>query len=220
MSTRSELAEAAWRRRSQSESGGFPAEGRRFNVAAGARLTQSAAEADGAAVCLLCRGFVVGGATLQDGRRQLFRVFAPGEPIWPTLLSSSDFWAEALTDVEAQSFVLADAAGQRELYGGALAAALAHCALLGRFTAIERLATFLVDLADRLGEPNGYGLSVALPITRQVIGDILGLTPETVSRLLARLRDEGAIETPSRDRIDLLDVARVDAYLPLSGSAV
>lgn len=65
-----------------------------------------------------------------------------------------------------------------------------HMLLLGRKDAIERVAAFLLEMDDRLA---GAG-NMTLPMSRRDIADYLGLTLETVSRALARLRRAGALD--------------------------
>lgn len=82
--------------------------------------------------------------------------------------------------------------------------------LLGRKSAMEKMATFLIEMSDRLvdkscstaGLPND---KITLPFGRQQIADILGLTIETVSRLLTRLKGDGVIDLPSRRDIIIRD---------------
>ena len=68
-----------------------------------------------------------------------------------------------------------------------------HMLLLGRKSAEEKVATFLVSFAQRLGAGPGGRVAFRLPMTRQDMADYLGLTIETVSRTLTRLRQEGLI---------------------------
>jgi CRP/FNR family transcriptional regulator, anaerobic regulatory protein len=95
-----------------------------------------------------------------------------------------------------------------------LAAAQEQMLLLGRKTARERLASFLVALgqphacAARPPQPDG-ALRVALPMSRQDIADYLGLTIETVSRTLTRLRQEGLIAVPDASAVLLREPARL-----------
>lgn len=78
--------------------------------------------------------------------------------------------------------------------------------LLGRKSAGERLAAFLLDMAERLGSEDADGnVRFELPFGRQDIADLLGLTIETVSRQITRLRDDGVIATPDRRGIVILD---------------
>ncbi|RWK65711.1 helix-turn-helix domain-containing protein [Mesorhizobium sp.] len=75
-----------------------------------------------------------------------------------------------------------------------------HLLVLGRQNAIERVAAFLVDMAERQG-----GLrQVELPMSRMDIGDYLGLTIETVSRVFTRLKDKGVIRLPSLRSIEIV----------------
>jgi CRP/FNR family transcriptional regulator, nitrogen fixation regulation protein len=69
--------------------------------------------------------------------------------------------------------------------------------LLGRKTAEERLASFLLGMAGAC--PPGH--VVELPMSRQDIADYLGLTIETVSRTFTHLENTAAIELPSSRRI-------------------
>ena len=85
-----------------------------------------------------------------------------------------------------------------------------HMLLLGRKTALERVASFLRDMTIRGGcDAAGW---VALPMGRADIADHLGLTVETVSRTMTQLRRDGVIDIlPGkiilRDRRALADAA-------------
>ena len=70
--------------------------------------------------------------------------------------------------------------------------------LLGRRTACEKVASFLLDAADRT-----TGEFVTLPMGRQDMADYLGLTIETVSRMVTQLQADGIVrfETCRRFRI-------------------
>ena len=64
-----------------------------------------------------------------------------------------------------------------------------HMLLLGRKTAMERVATFLMETDRRLAVAG----MIALPMCRRDIGDYLGLTLETISRALSQLHGEGVL---------------------------
>jgi CRP/FNR family transcriptional regulator len=82
--------------------------------------------------------------------------------------------------------------------------------LLGRKTASEKIATFLLDMSDRFGETGCAPLRrpakrFTLPFSRQQVADVLGLTIETVSRQFTRLKQDGVIDLPSRREVEVLD---------------
>lgn len=72
-----------------------------------------------------------------------------------------------------------------------------HSLLLGRRSASQKVAAFLVDMADRGAD----GDKIDLAMARQDIADYLGLTIETVSRTLSQLERDGMIALPSARRV-------------------
>ena len=78
--------------------------------------------------------------------------------------------------------------------------------LLGRMNAGQKVASFLLELTDRLGKAGAGGETfVTLPLSRQQIADVLGLTIETVSRQFSEMRNLGLIETSGRSLVTILD---------------
>lgn len=149
---------------------------------------------------------------LSDGRRMIesFRFTGDSFGIEPTEQHSLS--AEAVTDTEIvatpRTLVVrrseSDQAFSRELWHAAvaeLAEARKHMLVLACQSAIERVGSFLVEIAER----NGTGDAVNLTMCRQDIADYLGLTIETVSRTITELAERGAIEVPSARRILLRD---------------
>jgi len=91
-----------------------------------------------------------------------------------------------------------------------LVAAQEQMLLLGRKTARERLASFFL-MQSRHGLPCGHARDrFTLPMTRGDIADYLGLTMETVSRTLTRLRSENLIEMVSLNEMLVLDQAALE----------
>lgn len=141
---------------------------------------------------------------LADGRRQIAEFFLPGEVFGLHARAVHQASAEAVTDCEVVA-VRRSQLSERSLNDGATAHKLLaltlhqllrseqHMLILGRKTASERLAWFLMDMAERIPAPN----RVELPMSRQDIADYLGLTIETVSRTMTQLQDEGVIELPT-----------------------
>lgn len=75
-----------------------------------------------------------------------------------------------------------------------------HMMLLGRKTAKEKVATFLLDMARRVSNDDHF----ELPMQRTDIADHLGLTIETVSRTLTQFAREGFIELAAASRLVVL----------------
>jgi CRP-like cAMP-binding protein len=88
-------------------------------------------------------------------------------------------------------------------------AAQNHLLMLGRQTAKERLASFLMLFVTRSGAQNGEAFD--LPMGRQDIADYLGLTIETVCRTLAELKVEKLISIPSRHELIVHDAGSLRA---------
>lgn len=82
--------------------------------------------------------------------------------------------------------------------------------MLGRMTADERLASCLVSFGKRSARLGGDGREFMLSMSRQDIGDYLGLALETVSRLFTRFREDGLIEVDGR-HLRVRDHARLHA---------
>ena len=86
--------------------------------------------------------------------------------------------------------------------------------LLGKKTATERIATLLLEMSARLGETGCAADksdldSFELPLDRQQMGDVLGLTIETVSRQLSLLKAGGVINLPDRRTVAIQDRPRL-----------
>jgi CRP/FNR family transcriptional regulator, nitrogen fixation regulation protein len=150
---------------------------------------------------------------LEDGRRQVGEFLIPGDVFgWETGPDHA-FGAEAVTPAVLYRFQLrtleeravTDSGFARQLRQHAAAQMRrmrGQLVLLGRKTAFERIASFLVDMGERLhgiGEP-----AIELPMSRTDIADYLGMTIETVCRGLSELRQRGTIAV-ERSRIVIRD---------------
>jgi CRP/FNR family transcriptional regulator, nitrogen fixation regulation protein len=134
-----------------------------------------------------------------DGRRQVGDFYYKGDLFGLETGPEHRFSAEALSDctvmVVKRSSVRAFS-GDAELDRAILMATSQelertqeHLMLLGRKNAQEKVAGFLMSLAGR--EPED---TVDLPMGRQDMADYLGLTIETVSRMLTQLQDNAVVE--------------------------
>jgi len=158
---------------------------------------------------------------LPDGRRQIVGFALPGDFLGMTTAGRHDFSADAIGPVTICQFskaTFARFAQDRasllrrinELAVRELNLARDHMVLLGRRSAEEKVATFLVGWRDRLSQLKAASDMVPLPMSRQDIADYLGLTIETVSRTFTKLEREGVIEIIPGG-ICLLDAARAEA---------
>jgi CRP/FNR family transcriptional regulator len=154
---------------------------------------------------------------LPDGRRQITGFSHSGDFLGLAVSHNYAFSAEALEPLRFCRFtrkalraVLDDFPAMEkrllEVASQELVMAQEQMLLLGRKTARERVASFLLD-QERLHRPrdDGQPEPIRLPMTRGDIADYLGLTIETVSRTFTRLKTEGLIALPAIDRVALLD---------------
>jgi CRP/FNR family transcriptional regulator, anaerobic regulatory protein len=158
---------------------------------------------------------------LPDGRRQIVGFALPGDFLGMTTAGRHGFSADAIGPVRICQFSKASFARFaqdranllrriNELAVRELNQARDHMVLLGRRSAEEKVATFLVGWRDRLLPLRGPSEMVPLPMSRQDIADYLGLTIETVSRTFTKLEREGVIEIVPGG-VCLLDAARAEA---------
>ncbi|MDA9435771.1 Crp/Fnr family transcriptional regulator [Bradyrhizobium sp. CCBAU 51627] len=158
---------------------------------------------------------------LPDGRRQIVGFALPGDFLGMNMSGRHNFSADAIGAVTACQFAKVPFGRfiedrphllQRinELAIRELSQARDHMVLLGRRSADEKVATFLLGWRERLVSVKGSSNIVPLPMSRQDIADYLGLTIETVSRTFTKLERHGAIEIV-HGGICLRDPARVEA---------
>jgi CRP/FNR family transcriptional regulator len=140
----------------------------------------------------------------EDGRRQIAAFLTAGDLFGWVEEGEYRFSAEAVTDAKVEKFsrrridqaTTADPAMGRRIMAvlsAQLACAHQHVVLLGRLTAYERVATFLLDLARRRRQPGRDDRNVELAMNRRDLADYLGLTVETVSRVMNGLKRKGLI---------------------------
>lgn len=156
---------------------------------------------------------------LPDGRRQITGFATAGHFIGLASLETNMVSAEAIEPVQLCRFSRANLramfteypALERKLLDVAmheLVLSQQQMLLLGRKTALERIASFLIGWAQRqeicgAGKLPRPGAKLTLPLSRTDLADYLGLTIETVSRSLSQLKKDGLIEIPSIHEIIL-----------------
>ena len=162
------------------------------------------------------RGAVRTYKLLNDGRRQIAAFHLPGDVFGLDAGSIHRLTAEAIGETTVRLVKrrsLEAVAGSNVqvahnlwmMTASDLRHAEDHMLLLGRKTAMEKVATFLLEMDRRLAKAG----MMALPMCRRDIGDYLGLTLETVSRALSQLSDQGILVFSSARQIVLRNRQRL-----------
>lgn len=170
---------------------------------------------------VITRGALRAQKTSGDGRRQILDFLFAGQFIGMPSGQTYHFDAEALTEAEVCRFdrrkleevmtkFPAVEKGYRAGTARQLETAYDHAYSLGRRTAMERVAAFLLDLHASSCPKTSTGV-LKLPMTRSDIADFLGLTLETVSRAFSRVKSLGVIRLPSAQEVEIRDVERLKA---------
>jgi CRP-like cAMP-binding protein len=155
---------------------------------------------------------------LNDGRRQIISFRFAGDILGFEAGSERHYGAEAVTSVRIRSLDQTSAYRRLRdeptlvpqlvsLLSRELENARGQIAVLNRRAAIEKLAAFILELHRRQGETG----SVDIPLSRTDIADFLGLTIETVSRNLTKLRTKRIIQLPHVHRLVIIDMDRLEA---------
>ena len=150
---------------------------------------------------------------LADGHRQICDFHLAGDLVGFTTGGEHDFSAEAIADCvlvryrrrDVDVLIEADPAFARELQemtAKGLNSAYAHLVRLCHRSAHDRVARFLISMAERTQSQNGW---IELPMSRCDIADYLGMAHETVSRAFTQLKKAGVIVEPTLNRIRLID---------------
>ena len=167
---------------------------------------------------------IVGGVVrlckhLPDGRRQIAQFLFPGEYFSFITIGDHGFSAEAVVEVVLLSFpqkhverLCQDHPRVRlrlfQLLSQRVHDIQNHLTIVGRQTAKERVAAFLLLLSQRLST---NGTHFAVPMNRQDIGDYLSLTMETVSRTLSLLKTARLVSAPDLHKLEVRDIAALQA---------
>jgi CRP/FNR family nitrogen fixation transcriptional regulator len=149
---------------------------------------------------------------LADGRRHIAEFCFAGDYFGLPPAGMRVFSAEAIGDVvvmrypqrAADRLIDQDPRLARRLCDVTLrdlAHAQTRMLLLGRMTAAERVASFLLEISERRDARRAFDL----PMSRMDIADYLGLTIETVCRVLSAMKRDGVIAIPTPHRIEIRD---------------
>lgn len=180
-------------------------------------------EADEAAnVYSLTAGLLRLSKLLPDGRRQIAGFLFPGDFLGITMEEEHAFTAEAVAPstlckfprARFDEFVATNPQLERRLYAVAaheLAAARQQLVLLGRKTATERVASFLLMLSGRCPAER-ESTEIGLPVSRIDMADYLGLRIETVSREISALKAARVIQLTGRQSFRIVDRDRLEQF--------
>jgi CRP/FNR family transcriptional regulator len=167
--------------------------------------------------------------TLPDGRQQIIGFRFPGDLIGYTARDCYPCDAELVCDATVCRVDRGKLGAMSrgcpgishrllELCAEDLAAAQEQLAAMAQRSAEGRVAAFLLMLRDAARRNGATGIDLALPMTRADIGDYLGLTIESVSRVFAAFRRAGLLQEPSRGAVRLLDMPAVEALASGEGA--
>lgn len=164
--------------------------------------------------------------TLTDGRQQIVGLQFPSDFLGRPFRARSPYFAEAANDVTLCTFergqferLVKETPGiERRLFEHTLDeldAAQEWMVLLGRKSATEKVASFLLMVARRsrlvgCGAAGHAGDRFDLPLSRSEIADYLGLTIETVSRQITSLKRLGVIVLEGTRSVRVPDLARLE----------
>ena len=141
---------------------------------------------------------------LSDGRRQISSFHLAGDVFGFENDDNHHFFAEAVNATGLRTMRKSTSNDAALLMFPftlrSLVRAQEHLLVLGRQTALERIAAFLLDLAERQGGSDDF----EMPMSRNDIADYLGLTIETVSRSFSELKRQGLIQMNGLRQVELL----------------
>jgi CRP/FNR family transcriptional regulator, nitrogen fixation regulation protein len=148
-----------------------------------------------------------------DGHRQICDFNLAGDLIGFSSAAEHEFTAEAIQDCtllryrrkDINAVIRSDSAFACELQtltARGLSSAYAHMIRLCHRSAHDRLAWFLLSMAERAANDDGW---IDLPMTRVDIADYLGLAHETVSRAFTQLKKSRVIVEPTLNRIKIVN---------------
>lgn len=158
---------------------------------------------------------------LADGRRQIIGFLFPGEFFGLACSNGYSYTAETITDAELcrmprtdiiKKFSDIPKLGQKVLNitHAELQRTQDQMLLLGRKSAKEKLATFLLNLMDKSIKDHDSNKKIYLPMCRSDIADYLGLTIETVSRQFTILGKENLISLSDSQFVEILNLDKLN----------
>ena len=156
-------------------------------------------------LALVTSGMIAAAIDLPDDRRQVLCIYCPGDVIFADAFApAATVRLRALADVELRTMSSPALDAARETAPATVSVLLLaaiehlselmlHSAALGRLRSEERLATFFLELALRIGQPRQGTATLNFEMRREDIADYLGLNRDTLSRAMSRLRRDHVV---------------------------
>jgi CRP-like cAMP-binding protein len=181
-------------------------------------------------VYIVRNGLLVLQTTAPGKHRQLLALLYPNDivraafapPLPAAALSAvapSELWRISASTFE--MLIGADAALAQQLarqLADQHARTILHVAMIGGLSGEERVASFLIELALRIGSSCGNGISFEVPLSRTDIADYLALNADTLSRIMSRLKARGLVAQTGRRRAVVSDWEALCRHSPLSSA--
>lgn len=198
---------------------------RRRRLRPGQRILSDQEQSDSFAIIM--SGAVKLSKSLPDGRQQIVGLLFASDFVGRPFAKRGSYHAEAATDVQLCTFpstqferlILEHPGLEHRLFQYALDqldASQDWMLLLGRKTALEKVASFLLMIAARSAtgndQPGGAtAVQFQMPLSRSDTADYLGLTLETVSRQFRILKTSGTIRLSGTRNVTILDRAKLES---------
>lgn len=177
-------------------------------------------------------GMLVMHAQVPGQRRQVLGIYYPGDvfrsasaPPLPEVALMAGAPSEALRmrwsaveSIAASEPAIATALG-RQLARQQARRAL-QIAVIGALPGEERVASFLLELALHFGTASAGGIGFEMPLTRADVADYLALNPDTLSRIMSRLKAQGIVTVAGRGRVLANDWNALCRHSPIAESVI
>jgi CRP/FNR family transcriptional regulator, anaerobic regulatory protein len=184
------------------------------------------------AVFIVRSGMLVLQSVAPGKHRQLLSILYPDDlfraasaPPLPglalTAVGSTEVWRMPAATFEAQ--IGADPAISQRLnqqLADQHARTILHVAMIGTLNGEERAASFLTEVALRIGSPCANGTSLEIPLSRTDVADYLSLNADTLSRIMSRLKARGILAQTGRDRIVVPDLKALCELTPIADTLI
>jgi len=174
-------------------------------------------------IYLVRSGFIKTVALLEDGREQMTGFYTGGDVLGIDAIGSVDHPTDAVALEDSDVCMIAyerleqssrDVLALQRYLHRALSVEIvrkqAMMVLLGSMRADERVATFLLNLSERLMERGFSASEFVLRMSREEIGSFLGIKLETVSRVFSKLQKTGLLQVETR-HVRIVDIEALRA---------